>query len=175
MALPLVTVGHGTANRQEFGDLLRTAGITHLVDVRRFPGSRRNPHLSRDALADWLPGLGIAYQWEDRLGGRRRLPADSPDVWWQVEAFRAYAAHMRTAEFRDAVTALKARLAVSPVAVMCSESVWWRCHRRLIADFATTVCGVAVRHLAHNGRLTDHVFAAGARLAPDGALIYDLT
>ncbi len=175
MALPLVTVGHGTASRQEFGDLLIAAGVTHLVDVRRFPGSRRNPHLSREALGEWLPAVGVSYQWEERLGGRRRLPADSPDVWWQVEAFRAYAGHMRTAEFRDAVAALGARLAVSPVAVMCSESVWWRCHRRLIADFATAACGIAVRHLAHDGRFTEHVVAAGARLTPDGSLIYDRT
>jgi uncharacterized protein (DUF488 family) len=90
----LSTVGHGTLGRPELGALLKAHGIGRLVDVRRFPGSRRHPDLSRDALAGWLPGLGIGYRWEERLGGRRRLPAGEPvvDTWWTVPAFAAYAA-----------------------------------------------------------------------------------
>ncbi|AVT37743.1 DUF488 family protein [Plantactinospora sp. BB1] len=174
MTHPLITVGHGTLSQQEFAALLKTAGIVELVDVRRFPGSRRHPHFSREALTDWLPAAGIRYRWEERLGGRRRLPPESPDVWWQVDAFRAYAAHMRTPEFQDAMTTLTTQLEVSRLAVMCSESVWWRCHRRLIADFAAKVCEIPVRHLAHNGRLTEHAVAPGARLSTTGSLVYDL-
>jgi uncharacterized protein (DUF488 family) len=166
----LLTVGHGTASREQLLDLLAGAGVAKLVDVRRFPGSRAHPHVRREALAEWLPAAGIGYRWEERLGGRRRLADGSPDVWWQVPAFRAYAGHMRTAEFAAAMEVL---LGEPGAAVMCSESLWWRCHRRLIADFAVLARGAEVRHLQHDGRLTDHTVAAGARLRPDGLLVYD--
>jgi uncharacterized protein (DUF488 family) len=166
----LLTVGHGTASREQLLDLLAGAGVAKLVDVRRFPGSRAHPHVRREALAEWLPAAGIGYRWEERLGGRRRLADGSPDVWWQVPAFRAYAGHMRTAEFAAAMEVL---LGEPGAAVMCSESLWWRCHRRLIADFAVLARGAEVRHLKHDGRLTDHTVAAGARLRSDGLLVYD--
>ena len=168
---PLVTVGHGTADQDTLTGLLRDAGIARLVDVRRFPGSRAHPHVRREALEHWLPEAGIGYVWEERLGGRRRLAPDSPDTWWTVEAFRAYAGHMRAREFRDALDGVLA--AGIPTAVMCSESVWWRCHRRLIADHVSLVRDTPVRHLSHAGRLTDHTVAAGARLAGD-QIVYDL-
>jgi uncharacterized protein (DUF488 family) len=166
----LRTLGHGTASRQQLLDLLTGAGVATVVDVRRFPGSRAHPHVRREALAEWLPAAGIAYRWEERLGGRRRLSEESPDVWWQVPAFRAYAGHMRTAEF---ATAMDGLLREPGAAVMCSESLWWRCHRRLIADFAVLAGGAEVRHLQHDGRLTAHTVAAGARLRADGLLVYD--
>jgi uncharacterized protein (DUF488 family) len=171
----LITVGHGTASQPELTGLLRDAGVTRLVDVRRYPGSRAHPHVSRDALAQWLPATGVGYRWDERLGGRRRLPTESPDRWWRVEAFRAYAHHMRTAEFLDAIGGLLTDVPAATTAVMCSESLWWRCHRRLIADFAVLARGIAVCHLSHDGRLTAHPVAAGARLTGDGLLIYDLT
>jgi uncharacterized protein (DUF488 family) len=171
----LITVGHGTATQTEFTRLLRDAGVTWLVDVRRYPGSRAHPHVTREALAQWLPAADIGYRWEERLGGRRRLPADSPDRWWQVAAFRAYAYHMRGPEFLDAISGLLAELRAARTAVMCSESLWWRCHRRLIADFTTLARDTKVRHLNHDGRLTEHPVAAGARLSPDGVLVYDKT
>ncbi len=121
----LSTVGHGTLGRPELGALLQAHGIDQLVDVRRFPGSRRHPDLSRDALAGWLPGLGIGYRWEERLGGRRRLPAGEPvvDTWWTVPAFAAYAAHTRSREFRSAMDQLVDEAAGAAVAVLCSETV----------------------------------------------------
>jgi len=170
MRASLLTIGHGTASRDQLLDLLAGAGVARIVDVRRFPGSRAHPHVRREALAEWLPAAGVGYRWEERLGGRRRLADGSPDVWWQVEAFRAYAGHMRTAEFAAAMDQV---LGESGVAVMCSESLWWRCHRRLIADFAVLARGAEVRHLAHDGRLTAHTVAAGARLREDGLLVYD--
>jgi uncharacterized protein (DUF488 family) len=174
MAQRLVTVGHGTASQTELAALLRRAGVTRLVDVRRYPGSRAHPHVTRDALAKWLPAESIEYRWEERLGGRRPLPPDSPDDWWQAEAFRAYAHHMRTAGFLDAMTDLLRQRAAVTTAVMCSESLWWRCHRRLIADFAALVHETPVFHLAHDGRLTTHPVAAGAHRSADGLLVYDL-
>jgi uncharacterized protein (DUF488 family) len=175
MVPSLITVGHGTAGQGELTGLLREAGVTRLVDVRRYPGSRAHPHVSRDALAEWLPAAGVGYRWEQRLGGRRHLPADSPDRWWQVEAFRAYAHHMRTAEFLEAINGLLTDLATAQTAVMCSESLWWRCHRRLIADFTTLARGIMVCHLDHSGRLTEHPVASGARVSVGGVLVYDVT
>jgi uncharacterized protein (DUF488 family) len=169
---PLVTVGHGTASRDELTALLHGAGVGRLIDVRRYPGSRAHPHVRREELAGWLPDAGIGYRSDERLGGRRRLPPESPDAWWQVAAFRAYAAHMRTAEFRDAVTGLLADAAAGRTAVMCSESLWWRCHRRLIADHLVLVAGVPVVHLDHRGGLAEHRPAEGARRDGD-VLIYD--
>jgi uncharacterized protein (DUF488 family) len=173
MELVLHTVGHGAAGQAELVALLTGAGVTRVVDVRRFPGSRAHPHVRREALAGWLPAAGIAYRWEERLGGRRRLPDESPDRWWTVPAFRAYAGHMRTAEFAGAIGELLAEAQTTTTAVMCSEAVWWRCHRRLIADFAVLARGAVVRHLMHDGRRTPHPVAAGARLTEDGWLVYD--
>ena len=171
--LMLTTVGHGTASQQEIADLLSNAGLRLLVDVRRYPGSRAHPHTGREALARWLPATGIRYRSDERLGGRRRLPADSPDTWWRVDAFRAYAAHMRTTQFREAVEDLIGDLRAGPTVIMCSETLWWRCHRRLIADHLSAVRGCTVSHLDHRGRLTSHQVATGARLSSAGELVYD--
>lgn len=170
----LVTVGHGRLDEEALGALLSGAGIGLLVDVRRFPGSRANPAVSRDALPRWLPDTGVDYRWEERLGGRRSLPeGGDDDPWWQVDAFRAYAAHTRTPDFREAMADLLEAVTTRRVAVMCSESVWWRCHRRIIADVAVLGHDIPVRHLMHDGRLTDHLPSAGARLRDDGLLVWD--
>jgi uncharacterized protein (DUF488 family) len=164
----LLTVGHGQSTQAELADRLRAAGVELLVDVRRFPGSRSSPHLHRDELASWLPAAGIGYRWEERLGGRRRLPAGEPvvDTWWRVTSFQAYAAHTRTAEFRSAAAGLVAevRATAGHVAVMCSELLWWRCHRRLICDVAVLAHGLAVAHVMPNGSRQPHLVAAGAVL-----------
>lgn len=168
--MALLTVGHGRLDRGSLGSLLRSAEVELLVDVRRYPGSRTNPDVKREALAKWLPGLGIGYRWEERLGGRRRVDGGSPDTWWQVEQFRAYAAHTRTAEFAEAMKQLLGEPGTT--AVMCSESLWWRCHRRLIADVTVLRYDVPVLHLMHDGRLREHQPAAGARVA-DGAVVWN--
>jgi uncharacterized protein (DUF488 family) len=167
--MPLLTVGHGPQDQAALGALLAGAGVGLVVDVRRFPGSRIHPDLRREALEEWLPAAGIRYRWEERLGGRRRLPPGEPveDDWWTVTQFAAYAAHTRTAEFRAALDAVLGEAAGTTVAVMCSESVWWRCHRRLIADVAVVGRGVEVRHLMPDGRLDPHRPSAGARLGAD--------
>lgn len=164
----LLTVGHGTSTAQELADRLTGAGVELLVDVRRFPGSRRHPHLSREALEQSLP---VDYRWEERLGGRRPLPPDSPDVAMRNASFRGYAAWMRTDDFRSALAEVLAEPRLS--AVMCSESVWWRCHRRLVADVVLAEHAVPVLHLMHDGRLTPHSVSEGARTGPDGRLVWD--
>ena len=177
MTVRLLSVGHGTLEQEAFTALLRGAEVATLVDIRRFPGSRRHPHFASEAMAGWLPPAGVDYRWDPRLGGRRHLTADErgADPWWQVEAFAAYAAHTRTDEFRDGLTDLLELCATRPgeTAVMCSESVWWRCHRRLVSDVALLLHEVPVHHLAHSGRLTAHPPAVGARVTSEG-LRYDL-
>ncbi|MCD9154803.1 DUF488 domain-containing protein [Aeromicrobium duanguangcaii] len=170
---PLLTIGHGTSTRDELADRLRAAGVQTLVDVRRFPGSRRNPEVSRDSLDVFLPLEGIDYVWQERLGGRRRVPPgdEAVDGWWRVEAFRAYAAHTRTTEFQAAMSEVVELAGSSRVAVMCSELVWWRCHRRLISDVAMLVHDLPVEHVMPDGRRQPHEPSAGARIAGEG-LVY---
>ena len=174
MTVPLRTVGHGTLPTEALAGLLVDAGVRAVVDIRRFPGSRRQPHLARDALAVSLPDAGLQYRWEPRLGGRRHTPAaaEPTDTWWRVAAFRAYAAHTRTAEFGDALEDLVRQAREVPTAVMCSESLWWRCHRRLVADAVVLLADAPVEHLAHDGRVTVHEPSDGARAAPGGGLTY---
>jgi uncharacterized protein (DUF488 family) len=173
----LLTFGHGTAAQEALVRLLHEAGVGQVIDVRRFPGSRRSPHVARDALEQWLPQAGIGYRWEQRLGGRRRTPSDEQelDPWWRVDAFRAYAAHTRTPEFTAGMADLLddlERVDAGQPAIMCSESLWWRCHRRLVSDVAVLLHGVAVEHLGHDGRRSAHAPSAGARVTPVG-LVYD--
>ncbi|MCM2578387.1 DUF488 domain-containing protein [Streptomyces meridianus] len=169
----LVTVGHGSATRDRLAPLLGGAGVEAVVDVRTAPGSRRNPDVARKALEEWMPEEGLAYRWDKRLGGFRKAAADSPDVFWENASFRGYAGHTRDPDFLAAMDELLCQAATTRSAVMCSEAVWWRCHRRLIADFAVLARGVRVVHLAHNGRLTEHPPTPGARLREDGLLVYD--
>lgn len=169
--MTLFTIGHGTADAQRLVELLRGAGVAALVDVRTAPGSRRNPDVMREAMARWLPEHGVDYRWEARLGGWRRDPPGSPDTALRNRSFAGYADHMRTPEFQAALDELLA--APVPTAVMCSESVWWRCHRRLIADAAVLARGVEVRHVMHDGRCPEHRPTDGVRLREDGLLVYD--
>ena len=170
--MALLTVGHGTDDRDRLHGRLVGAGVQLVVDVRRFPGSRVNPDVARDALAGWLPDVGIGYRWEERLGGRRRIPAGEPvaDAWWTVPQFAAYAGHTRTSEFTAALDEVLAEVTNRAVTVMCSEYLWWRCHRRLIADVAVLARGVPVQHLMPDGGLAEHRPADGARLGADGVL-----
>jgi uncharacterized protein (DUF488 family) len=169
----LLTYGHGTETAERTAAILRAAGVSSLADIRTAPGSRRNPQFVRAAMEEWLPGAGIAYRWEKRLGGFRRPGRDNPDVAWREDMFRGYAEHMRSADFLAAIGDVLAETEIRPVTVMCSESLWWRCHRRLVADFACVARGIEVRHLMHDGRLEPHRPSPGLRLRDDGLLVYD--
>lgn len=169
-----MTLGHGTLAAGPLAELLRSADVHRVVDVRTAPGSRHNPDMVRDAMTRWLPEHGVGYRWEQRLGGWRRDPPDSPDTALRNRSFGGYAAHMRTSGFRTAVDELLAGARAERTAVLCSEAVWWRCHRRLIADFAACVREVPVEHLMHDGRLVPHPPTDGVRLREDGLLVYDV-
>ena len=141
--------------------------------MRSYPGSRRNPQFNREAMEQWVPTAGLEYAWLRPLGGRRPPRDGSRHVALRNDAFRAYADHMESPEFAAGVSELLARVEGRSTAVMCSEAVWWRCHRRLLADHLTLVRGVEVTHLMHDGRRVPHAVTAGARLAGD-AVVYDV-
>ena len=169
----LLTFGHGTATQEQMTELLTNADVAVLVDIRTAPGSRRSPHVARAELERWLPEAGICYRWDKRLGGFRKAAPDSPDTAWREDMFRGYAAHMRTGEFQAAMDEALALAASDRTVVMCAESLWWRCHRRLLADFAVAARGVPVRHLLHDGRFEEHRLSPGLRRRDDGLLVYD--
>ena len=172
IATELLTVGHGRLDGDALRALLTDAGVELVVDIRRFPGSRSNPAAARDAIEGELAQGGIAWRWEERLGGRRRLTADedaaSPDAWWRVAAFRAYAAWTRSPDFSAGLAATLAEAAERRTAIMCSEAVWWRCHRRVVADVVAMAHGVEVQHLMHDGALRSHPLSEGATLVAGG-------
>jgi uncharacterized protein (DUF488 family) len=169
----LRTVGHGTLAADAFASLLHRTDVACVVDVRSFPGSRHNPQFGRHEMDRWVPEAGLDYVWMRELGGRRRPTAGSKHVALRNDAFRAYADYMETEPFLAGVDHLLALATKGPSAVMCSESVWWRCHRRLLADFLTLVRGVDVTHLMHDGRLTPHAPTAGVRVVGE-TLVYDV-
>jgi len=170
----LTTVGHGTLEAGAFASLVTAAGVDEVVDVRSFPGSRRHPHFRREQMEQWLPAAGAGYRWEKALGGFRKARPGSVHVALRHAGFRGYADHMRTPEFRDALDRLVAGAGQRSVAVMCSESLWWRCHRRLLADALVMACGADVRHLLHDGRCEPHRITEGARPGDDGLPVYDV-
>lgn len=162
------TVGHGARPVEEFVAVLTTAGVDTLVDVRRFPGSRRHPQFGRDALAAALRAAGLRYAWEgEALGGRRQRRPDSRHTALRNASFAAYADHMDTPEFRTALDRL-----TDGSAVMCAETLWWRCHRMLIAD-ALVLRGVTVEHLLDAETRQPHRVTEGARPDSDGWPVYD--
>ena len=164
------TVGHSTRSGEEFGQILVAHGIEVLVDVRMFPGSRRYPQFNRAALGESLSRLGIEYRHEPRLGGRRAPRADSHNMAWKNPQFRAYADHMESEEFRDAVKGLLQVAGERRVVVMCAEAVWWRCHRSLISDYLKAD-GHTVVHIIDEKKTEEHPFTSAARIV-DGGLTY---
>ncbi|HMF42932.1 MAG TPA: DUF488 domain-containing protein [Polyangia bacterium] len=163
---PLYTIGHSTRTFDELVRIFEAHGVRAIADVRRFPGSRRSPHFARQALQDSLPARGIAYLWIPGLGGHRRRAADAPPSYWRVAAFAAYADHLRSAEFRAGWDELCAALAERPTAIMCAEATPYRCHRRLISDWAE-LHGIEVVHLIDDRRSERHHLTAAARRAGD--------
>lgn len=169
--MTIYTVGHSTRAEDEFIALLRAHGIRLLVDVRRYPGSRRHPHFSRESLERTLPAHGIRYEHVPALGGRRTPAPDSPNGAWRSASFRAYADYMATPAFQDALAAVVADATETATAIMCAEAVPWRCHRQLIAD-ALVAHGHVVLNILTPDRAEPHRLNEHARLGPDGTVTY---
>jgi uncharacterized protein (DUF488 family) len=144
------TIGHSTRASEELAQLLLEHGVQVLADTRSIPRSRHNPQFNPEELRPFLAGRGIEYQHHPLLGGRRHVRKDSPNTAWRHPAFRGYADYMQTPPFREGIAALEELATRRTVAVMCAELVWWRCHRRMIAD-RLTVDGFDVRHIMAPG------------------------
>jgi uncharacterized protein (DUF488 family) len=153
--LPILTVGHSTQPLEAFLELLGRGNVAQVVDVRRFPGSRRHPQYGADALAGALAGRGLGYEHVEALGGRRQPRDGSCNGGWRVAGFRGYADHLRSPEFAAGLERLERLAAQRRVAVMCAEAQWWRCHRRVLAD-VLVLRGREVRHLMTGGRIVEH-------------------
>lgn len=168
----LYTVGHSTHPIERFLELLGEHGIATLADVRSFPSSRRWPQFNQEPFAEALHRAGVEYRWLKRLGGRRHgKRPDSPHVAWTVAAFRSYADYAESTDFAEGFDELITIASTARTAIMCSEGLWWRCHRRIVSD-QMTVRGWEVKHIMPAGLLTTHRLPDFASVV-DGRIIYD--
>ena len=165
------TIGHSTRSVAELVELLQSAGARLLADVRAIPRSRTNPQFNLDALPPELAGYGIAYEHFPELGGRRGRAANSPNDFWENDSFRNYADYAGTEAFRVGLERLRRRGQDQCIAIMCAEAVWWRCHRRIIADYLISE-GETVLHILGPGKIEPAKLTPAARKTPEGTLIY---
>jgi len=173
MTNPFYTIGHSTRTIPEFADLLREAKVGRVVDVRAVPRSRINPQFNRDALPKSLAKYQIGYEHIAELGGlrgRQRQTEPSPNSFWANTSFRNYADYALTDRFRDGLDRLANLGSRDTTAIMCAEAVWWRCHRRIIADYLLA-SGHSVFHILGPGKIEPASLTPGAHLSPDG-LVY---
>lgn len=164
------TIGHSTRALEEFLALLQSQRIAVVADVRRFPGSRKYPQFNVESLKASLQEQQIAYEWFQELGGRRKPDPNSPNTVWRNPSFRAYADYMATTEFRAGLERLMSLARKKRTAIMCSEAVWWRCHRSLISD-VLKVEGTRVLHILEVGKVVEHPYTSAAQIV-DGRLMY---
>jgi uncharacterized protein (DUF488 family) len=164
------TVGHSTRSSEDFNEILLSHHIGALVDVRSFPGSRRYPQFNKPELSRALESAGINYSHSPQLGGRRRPSPESKNTAWRNASFRAYADHMDSEEFQQGIAELIELAGTTRTAVMCAESLWWRCHRSLIADFLKAR-GFEVIHILDAKKTEAHPYTTAARII-DGRLSY---
>lgn len=170
MSQTVWTVGHSSREPEEFYRLLESYNIELVADVRRFPGSRRRPEYSSAMLEAALAARGISYIWIPALGGRRRLDPQSVQTAWRHPAFRAYANHLATEEFAGGLFQVLNAAEGLRTTIMCAEILWWRCHRRLIADVMVSL-GMRVDHIRDERVCEVHRLASPACLL-DGRLSY---
>lgn len=168
------TIGHSTRTIAEFGALLGEAKVEMVVDVRSIPRSRTNPQFNIDSLPGSLAEFGVGYQHMPDLGGRRHRPRSappSPNTFWLNEAFRSYADYAATDAFSAGFAALQDLVHRSCCAIMCSEALWWRCHRRIISDYLLAQ-GIEVLHIVGPHKIDPAIFTPNARRLSNGKLIY---
>ena len=167
------TIGHSTRTQEEFLELLQSFQINQLVDVRRYPGSRKYPHFNKEHLEVTLPLHQIEYLHLEDLGGRRKVNKNSRNLAWRLISFRGYADHMETDTFARAAEQLQEVARIKKIAYMCSEAVWWSCHRSLISDYLK-VRGWKVNHIMGPDKASEHPYTKPARIV-DGKLCYEKT
>ena len=165
------TIGHSTRQLEELIALLNSFSIRHVVDIRNYPGSKRFPHFNKEALEISLPKNGIVYTHLRELGGRRKPVPGSVNTAWQNEAFRGYADYMQTEDFKKAVERLESFALQANTAFMCSEAVWWSCHRSLVSDYLK-IRGWQAWHIMDSGKATEHPYTKPTKVF-NGRLYYN--
>ena len=165
------TIGHSTRPFEEFVEMLKAFDIERVVDVRSYPGSRKFPQYNKEILTNTLPENGIQYMHLRELGGRRKVNKDSKNTTWRVAAFQGYADYMETDAFKDGIKILGEIASKERVAYMCSEAVWWRCHRSMISDYLK-VHGWKVMHIMGIAKEEEHPYTGPAHL-DNGELSYE--
>lgn len=160
----IYTIGHSTHSMKEFLAMLRSFGIMRLVDIRSLPGSRKYPQFNRENLEIVLPASGISYVYMEDLGGRRKVRPDSKNTRWRNASFRGYADYMETPEFEKAAAELENTASQTPMAYMCAEAVWWRCHRSMVSDWLKAR-GWQVLHIMGVGKAQEHTYTSPARVS----------
>ena len=165
------TIGHSTHSFKEFLNMLQSAEIALLVDIRSFPGSRKFSQFNKDALAASLPEHELEYIHLKSLGGRRKVRPNSKNTAWRNASFRGYADYMETEEFSEGLEKLKNLASKKRTAYMCSEAVWWRCHRSMVSDVLKAQ-GWEVMHIMAVGKANEHPYTQPAKIV-DGKLSYE--
>lgn len=165
------TIGHSTRSWEEFVLLLHSFQIAVLVDIRNYPGSKRYPHFNKEAMQTALPADGIEYIHLKELGGRRKAVERSSNTAWRNSAFRGYADYMQTNDFKKAIESLETIARKQPTAYMCSEAVWWSCHRALVSDYLKWK-EWKVLHIMSIDKATEHPYTKPAKIV-NGILRYD--
>lgn len=171
---PFFTIGHSTRSIPEFADLLRESRVEFVADVRSIPRSRTNPQFNRDALPDNLTPYRIDYEHMAMLGGlrgRQRDGAPSPNAFWTNTSFRNYADYALTEPFHQGFERLRALGRTRRCAIMCAETVWWRCHRRIIADYLL-IAGETVFHILGPRKIAEATLTPAARAMPPNGIVY---
>lgn len=164
------TIGHSTRSLEEFIELLHSNNIKTVADIRHYPGSKRYPHFNKAELSESLLKNNLEYFHIVQLGGRRKANADSKNTAWRHPAFRGYADYMQTPDFNDGINLLEETGLKNPTAFMCSEAVWWRCHRSMVADYLKAK-GWNVLHIMGINNTIEHPYTSPAKII-DGKLSY---
>src|SRR5437016_3762706 len=165
------TIGHSLRTIDELATMLQSFRLELVADVRSYPGSRRYPQFNKEALENSLAKYNMRYVHLPELGGRRKANPDSKNTMWRNDAFRGYADYMETDAFKKAIEQLQWLADKHETAYMCSEAVWWRCHRSLISDFLKSI-GWTVMHIMGIGKAEEHPYTSAARLV-NGILTYE--
>lgn len=165
------TIGHSTHSIEEFIAILQSFQIERIVDIRMYPGSRRYPHFSKEALKASMPESHVKYCHMVELGGRRKAKPDSKNTAWRLAAFRGYADYMETDAFQDGIQKLEDIASKERTVYMCSEALWWSCHRALVSDYLK-VKGWTVMHIMGYGKAQEHPFTSPAKNI-SGTLSYE--
>ena len=162
----IFTIGHSTRTIEEFLVMLNSFNIKILADIRRLPGSRKYPQFDQDALKKSLEENGIEYVYIEDLGGRRKVAPDSKNTTWRNKSFQGYADYMETESFKNGINDLENLALEKPTAIMCSEAVWWRCHRSMVSDYLKAK-NWEVLHIMSLGKATEHPYTSPARVVGD--------